>query len=89
MMEMMAMERANRHKSRISRSDQHVKRDGYAVKISLSDHLRQLEEQLLDPVLRKNREHVANLLIDDFVEFGASGRIFHKEDILPERRGSA
>lgn len=58
--------------------------DGYAVKMFLSDHLRQLEEQLLDPVLRKSREHVANLLADDFVEFGVSGRIFHKDDILLE-----
>ena len=44
--------------------------------------LRELEEQLLNPAVRKDRERISSLLADDFREFGSSGRIFSKEDIL-------
>jgi hypothetical protein len=44
--------------------------------------LRQLEQQLLDPIFRRDREAVSRLLADEFIEFGNSGRTFDKERIL-------
>lgn len=46
--------------------------------------LQSLEEQLLEPATRTNPAAVATLLADDFREFGASGRIFTKPEILAE-----
>jgi hypothetical protein len=43
---------------------------------------RQLEEQLLRPEVRMSAERVGDLLADDFVEFGASGRIYNKKQII-------
>jgi hypothetical protein len=51
---------------------------------NIEAHLRELEEQLLDPAIRKNYEIVSSLLADDFREFGSSGRVFSKEEILVE-----
>ncbi|WP_158945025.1 DUF4440 domain-containing protein [Granulicella sp. S190] len=48
------------------------------------DHLRQLEERLLDPAVRRDPELVSALLTDDFVEFGSSGRVFDKTAILED-----
>ena len=52
--------------------------------MSTEDHLRQLEERLLDPVIRRDSALVATLLADDFLEFGASGRVFDKASILED-----
>jgi hypothetical protein len=52
--------------------------------MQIEDHLRRLEEQLLDPTIRRNSELVASMLADDFIEFGASGRIFNKTSILED-----
>lgn len=49
---------------------------------SLEQHLRQLEEQLLQPKFRKSVEDVAALLADEFVEFGSSGRVFDKKQTI-------
>jgi hypothetical protein len=49
---------------------------------SLEDHLRQLEERLLQPNVRKSAEEVPELLASEFIEFGSSGRIFDKEQII-------
>jgi hypothetical protein len=49
-----------------------------------ADHLKQLEEHLLDPAVRHNSELVASLLTDDFIEFGSSGRVFNKASILED-----
>jgi hypothetical protein len=46
------------------------------------DELRALEEKLLRPEIRRNREAASSLIADDFREFGSSGRIFSKADIL-------
>lgn len=51
---------------------------------SLVVHLRQLEERLLQPEIRRNPEAVAALLADGFREFGSSGRIFSKQQILDD-----
>ena len=48
----------------------------------LEDHLRQLEERLLQPNVRKSAEEVSELLAHEFIEFGSSGRIFDKQQII-------
>lgn len=47
---------------------------------------RRLEERLLDPANRISEADVANLLADEFIEFGSSGRVFGKQQILEELR---
>jgi hypothetical protein len=54
--------------------------------MQIKDHLKQLEENLLDPTIRKNPNHVSSLLADDFIEFGSSGRTFDKTAILEDLR---
>jgi hypothetical protein len=44
--------------------------------------LRQLEEHLLQPNVRRSRQTVAELLADEFIEFGSSGRVFTKQQII-------
>jgi hypothetical protein len=51
---------------------------------NLKDHLRSLEEHLLNPAIRRDPALVAPFLADDFIEFGASGRIFDKASILED-----
>jgi hypothetical protein len=48
----------------------------------LTEELRSLEERLLDPEIRRDRHAVASLLAPEFVEFGSSGRVFTREQIL-------
>jgi hypothetical protein len=45
-------------------------------------HLRACEETLLDPAVRRDRARVAALLAEDFLEFGSSGRVWTREQIL-------
>ncbi len=49
---------------------------------AIEDHLRELEEHLLRPEVRKSADRTAALLADDFVEFGTSGRAFGKSDAV-------
>ena len=49
---------------------------------ALEDHLRQLEECLLQPRVRRSAEEVSELLASEFIEFGSSGRIFDKRQII-------
>lgn len=49
---------------------------------SLSEIIRDLEMLLISPVVRGSVETLDQLLSDDFVEFGSSGRIYSKEDLL-------
>jgi hypothetical protein len=44
--------------------------------------LRSLEEQLLQPEIRKNPERLGDLLADEFIEFGSSGRTFDKRSVI-------
>ena len=53
-----------------------------ATKHSEEEILRQLEERLLQPDVRKSPEAVGELLADEFVEFGSSGRVFNKQEII-------
>lgn len=48
----------------------------------IGEVLRRNEEALLDPAIRRDRDRVAALLSEDFVEFGASGRVFALTEIL-------
>ena len=48
---------------------------------TLSQHLRGLEESLLLPDVRKSKRLV-ELLADNFVEFGSSGRTYKKADLV-------
>jgi hypothetical protein len=51
-----------------------------------ADHLRTLEERLLQPDVRRSAQAVASLLADEFVEFGSSGRVFDKTQIIAALR---
>jgi hypothetical protein len=44
--------------------------------------LRALEETLLDPAVRRDRARVEALLAEEFEEFGSSGRVWTREQIL-------
>ncbi len=44
--------------------------------------IRHLEERLLQPDVRHSANDVAELLADDFVEIGSSGRIFDKQTTI-------
>jgi hypothetical protein len=44
--------------------------------------LRDLEEELLKPEVRRSADDVARLLADEFIEFGSSGRIFNKSQVI-------
>jgi hypothetical protein len=48
----------------------------------LAADLFSLELALLDPAVRRDRARVESLLADDFQEFGASGRIWSRDQIL-------
>jgi len=52
------------------------------IESSIQDILYQLEERLLHPEVRRSKEDLMTLLADDFVEFGSSGRIFNKQQIV-------
>ena len=47
-----------------------------------TEEFRMLEESLLRPDVRRSAEELDALIADDFVEFGASGRVFSKQDVL-------
>ena len=44
--------------------------------------LRRLEEELLKPEVRHSPDQVGTLLSDDFVEFGSSGGVFNKQQVI-------
>lgn len=49
---------------------------------AIAAHLLRCEQSLLDPAVRRDRARVSAFLAGDFVEFGASGRIWTREQIL-------
>lgn len=51
-----------------------------------ADLLRSLEEQLLQPQIRKSAAKLSDLLADEFVEFGSSGRAFNKSETIESLR---
>ena len=48
--------------------------------------IRHLEERLLKSDVRNFPAQVAELLADDFVEFGASGRMFNRDQVVESLR---
>lgn len=49
---------------------------------SIEGVLRRLEESLLRADFRKSTENVAALFAEDFIEFGSSGRVYNKAQII-------
>lgn len=49
---------------------------------TVDEQLRQWEEHLLQPSVRSNPTAVLRLLADDFREFGSSGRVFDRQQIV-------
>ena len=49
---------------------------------SLNDHIRQLEQQLLRPEVRRSANELASLLADEFVEFASDGNAYTKTDVI-------
>ncbi|MEH2180324.1 nuclear transport factor 2 family protein [Nostoc sp.] len=43
---------------------------------------RELEERLLQPDVRKSAKDIMDLLADEFIELGISGRVFNKQQII-------
>ena len=54
----------------------------------LNAHICSLERSLLDPAVRRSPALVAELLADDFIEFGSSGRRFTKVEIIAALQGA-
>ena len=50
--------------------------------LSVTDQLRELERQLLQPEARASRAELDALLAEEFMEFGASGRIYNKASAI-------
>jgi hypothetical protein len=52
------------------------------VNKTVAEDILRNERLLLDPAFRRDRTEVAALLAADFFEFGASGRIWNRDQIL-------
>ncbi len=48
----------------------------------LEVEIRRLEERLLTPEVRAAPEELARLLADDFLEFGSSGHVFDRQEVI-------
>jgi hypothetical protein len=53
-----------------------------ASEANLEELLLNLEQRLMDPVFLKDRSRVSALLAEDFREFGSSGRVWSRDEIL-------
>jgi hypothetical protein len=49
---------------------------------STREHILRLEHRLLDPVIRRSRQALAQLLADDFVEFTSLGTVCRKREVI-------
>ena len=52
----------------------------------ISEQLRHLEEELLQPEVRSSSEKLSALLADEFVEFASSGQVFSKAQVVEALR---
>ena len=52
------------------------------VDASVSQHLLELERQLLQPDVRHSRSELEQLLADEFLEFGSSGSVYRKREVV-------
>ncbi len=48
----------------------------------LKERIRSLEERLLRPEIRRNAAELDELIAEDFIEYGASGKTYGKDDVL-------
>jgi len=48
----------------------------------VEDAIRNLEESLLRPDVRSSAQELDNLLADDFIEVGSSGRVYDKQQVI-------
>ena len=55
---------------------------GLAALTALTAELRGYEERILDPAVRADPAQIRALLAPEFVEFGASGRVFDRDGIV-------
>lgn len=53
-----------------------------ATELSINEHLRSLEEKLLNPEVRKSSQELLRLLSDEFIEIGSSGKIYNKSQVI-------
>jgi hypothetical protein len=57
--------------------------------MDIAEHLKTLELELLTNTTRKDAARVSSLLADAFREFGSSGRVYSKQDILAALQNEA
>ena len=50
----------------------------------LENEIRDLEDQLVTPAVRASADALDRLVSDQFVEFGSSGRIYDKRDVVAQ-----
>src|SRR5271170_4145941 len=55
---------------------------GAIAKMGISETLRELEEKLQTTSVRKNAAAVSSMLTEEFREYGSSGHIFSKTEII-------
>jgi glyoxylase I family protein len=55
----------------------------------LGAHLIHLEQQLLQPSIRRDEVALRSLLTEDFREFGSSGRIYTRQQIISALSGES
>ena len=53
---------------------------------NLTEHIKQLETQLLSPDVRKNPVELDKLIDDEYIEIGKSGRIWTKKTVIDALR---
>jgi hypothetical protein len=52
------------------------------VQASLREHILSLEQRLLHPDLRQSPSELDLLLAEDFLEYGSSGSVYRKRDVI-------
>jgi hypothetical protein len=55
---------------------------GYKVVIQMKKIIHELELSLLNYPTRQSREHLNEVIADEFVEFGSSGKVYNKQETL-------
>ena len=48
----------------------------------IAEQILKLEERLLQPEVRHSPQEISKLLADEFIEFGSSGRVYNKQQVL-------
>ncbi len=52
--------------------------------LALKEQIKELEEKLLQYEVRQSVAELSELISEDFIEFGSSGRVYSKKDVLEE-----